>query len=366
MVIIVTDEGRHWNHETPILEKYADRVVVVCLNGKKVTDKYKCIVSPYKHAGLGMDNDGILSRKFQALKSIEKELRNTCYYHGNVLFLADNEPQSLYPYLVLKDNEEYNKMHLWCMSPWKIESYKRTADYFELLHDLSELTSLLYIDSNMLLEQMQENSTFVELLQHCDKWFSSLLPSVVYDIETRMEWGEKYYYEFTSGRYISVNDSYEEVLKVKPLDEQAVNDYVPMQMISTLGSMWMPFCLCPDDEIKATVQQLIPRVDGKSVCEQLKKMRKNLAAANEIPYEVVECPSVGPCAGTCAQCDKEIQYLQEQLLKMEEEKRVYPSYRIDRGIPGIPPKAVDLSELKEKDTITMGLLNPGKEVQEDE
>lgn len=45
MRIFVTDEGRCWNHENPILEKYAECVVVVCLNGKKVTDKYKCIIS---------------------------------------------------------------------------------------------------------------------------------------------------------------------------------------------------------------------------------------------------------------------------------------------------------------------------------
>lgn len=113
MVIIVTDEGRYWNAETPVLEKYADSVVVVCLNGRKATDKYKCIISPYEQAGLGMDNNGILSRKFQALKSIEAELGNTYACHDNILFLADNEPQSLYPYLVLKDGGVHNKFHLW-------------------------------------------------------------------------------------------------------------------------------------------------------------------------------------------------------------------------------------------------------------
>jgi len=43
MVIFVTDEGRYWNHKNPILEKYVDCVVVVCLNGEKVTDKYRCV-----------------------------------------------------------------------------------------------------------------------------------------------------------------------------------------------------------------------------------------------------------------------------------------------------------------------------------
>lgn len=55
MIIFVTDEGSFWNHENPVLEKYAEYVVVVCLNGKKVTDKYRCIISPYEYTKrLGM------------------------------------------------------------------------------------------------------------------------------------------------------------------------------------------------------------------------------------------------------------------------------------------------------------------------
>jgi len=47
MLIFVSDEGGFWNHKNPILEKYADCVIVICLNGEAVTDKYKCIVSPF-------------------------------------------------------------------------------------------------------------------------------------------------------------------------------------------------------------------------------------------------------------------------------------------------------------------------------
>lgn len=48
MYIVVTDCGHFWNHENPILKKYKESVIVVCLNGKKVTDEYRCFVSPYK------------------------------------------------------------------------------------------------------------------------------------------------------------------------------------------------------------------------------------------------------------------------------------------------------------------------------
>ena len=52
MRLVVTDIGLIWNHGNPILKKYKDIVLVVCLNGKKVTDAYECFVSPYKTVGM--------------------------------------------------------------------------------------------------------------------------------------------------------------------------------------------------------------------------------------------------------------------------------------------------------------------------
>lgn len=68
-----------------------------------VTDKYKCLVTPYKQNEEDTGNRSALSSKYQALKSVERELRNTYGCYGDILFLTDNEPQSLYPYLVLKE-----------------------------------------------------------------------------------------------------------------------------------------------------------------------------------------------------------------------------------------------------------------------
>lgn len=55
MRIVVTDTGNIWNHENPFLEQFKDIVFVVCLNGKEVTDKYECFVSPYKQVGMGIN-----------------------------------------------------------------------------------------------------------------------------------------------------------------------------------------------------------------------------------------------------------------------------------------------------------------------
>ena len=52
---------------------------------------------------------------------------------------------------------------------------------------------------------------------------------------------------------------------------------------------------------------------GKHKCETLKAIRKKIADANEIPYEPVVCTHKGDCMGTCAACESEMRYIENQL-----------------------------------------------------
>lgn len=354
MFIFVTDEGRYWNHENPVLEKYAECVVVVCLNGKKVTDKYRCVVSPYENTGnFGMTDYSVLSHKYQALQSIHEELRHIYSYHDDIVFLTDAEPQSLYPYLVLKDDEDYNKIHLWCMSPWGMESSNKKSAYNELIHDIDKLTSLHYVEGDKFVEQIDKKQTMSEVNLQCQEWLNSMLPGALYEIENKMKWSERYYYDLNKRRYISTSDSYSKVLKAKPIKKKHAEEFLPIQKFYTLGILKMSHYPDSDDDTKAAVEQLHPRFDGKEVCEQLKKMRQALADENGIKFQTVDCPSTGPCAGTCERCDMEIRYLAEQLDKINQEERKYPEYKIT-GIRTAKTK----NELvnKDKSVGTLGVL----------
>ena len=371
MVIFVTDVGMYWNHENPILEKYADNVVVVCIYGEKVTNKYKCIVSPYKSNILGCDNS-MLSAKYRALESIKEELRNTHTYHDDILFLTDNAPGSLYPYLILKDMEKHNRLHLWCMSPWMVEPIKRRKDHHELMHDISKLNSLLYVDSDMLRKNLDKDATFVDLHHNCENLCTKMLPKIIYEINTELKPDIRYYYDFKAGRYIETSNSYQTIINIKSLNDNKADAFVPKQKYSFLGKIEPEHYPDIAEKTKETIQQLSPRLDGKRVCEELKKMRKTLAEANGIEYEIVECPSVGPCAGTCRQCDKELRYLQMQLEKIPKDDRVYPQFEIHAGKR---PKAVRVKENPHL-SATMGVIVsqnaytqfmcPDKEVPDDE
>ena len=52
---------------------------------------------------------------------------------------------------------------------------------------------------------------------------------------------------------------------------------------------------------------------GKHKCETLKAIRKQIADANEIPYEPVVCTHKGDCMGTCPACESEMRYIENQL-----------------------------------------------------
>ena len=52
---------------------------------------------------------------------------------------------------------------------------------------------------------------------------------------------------------------------------------------------------------------------GKSTCKLLKSIRQQIADANGISYQPIECHHKGDCAGTCSACEEEIRYLEREL-----------------------------------------------------
>ena len=52
---------------------------------------------------------------------------------------------------------------------------------------------------------------------------------------------------------------------------------------------------------------------GRSTCKLLKDIRQQIADANGISYQPIECHHKGDCAGTCPACEAEIRYLEGEL-----------------------------------------------------
>lgn len=58
---------------------------------------------------------------------------------------------------------------------------------------------------------------------------------------------------------------------------------------------------------------------GKRICQALKELRKRIADANEIPFEIEECTHKGDCLGTCPKCEAELRSLMESISRRKQE-----------------------------------------------
>ncbi len=58
-------------------------------------------------------------------------------------------------------------------------------------------------------------------------------------------------------------------------------------------------------------------MNGKSTCNALKQIRKEIADANGIAYSIDECNYMGECSGTCPKCESELRYIENELMKRQ-------------------------------------------------
>ena len=324
MRIVITDTGYVWNHENPFLEQFKDIVLVVCLNGKKVTDQYQCFVSPYKHIGMGIDRYGIEDQKLQTLASVAEKLNKELEYSDDIIFLSDSEPCTLYPYYIIKDLNKYNRLHLVAISPWSFESSRRRNAYSQMLADLSALDSLLYFDGNSAIDIVGWKSTISEGYDYMRNYLGELMPiflNGIYKMKNR-----PCFFDFASNSYIPLKNGFPQIELGKEDQSDKEIHFPVRRKFPTLGVIIPPSYPQNNDNIKKEVEKPAARFDGKKVCNILREQRIRLAQANNIPFKSKPCPSIGPCAGTCEKCDMESDYLRKQIEKIPEEQRIYPKF----------------------------------------
>ena len=74
---------------------------------------------------------------------------------------------------------------------------------------------------------------------------------------------------------------------------------------------------------------------GKQKCEALKAIRKQIADLNNIQYVPCECTHTGECMGTCPTCERERQYIEEQLSIKKRKGNVLKVMGVAAGLSAI-------------------------------
>lgn len=95
---------------------------------------------------------------------------------------------------------------------------------------------------------------------------------------------------------------------------------------------------------------------GKSICNVLKTIRKQIAKANEIKYEPRECHHKGECRGTCPACEAEVRYIEQQLVIRRQLGKAVALMGISAGLSALTSCSNKAEEVKEveKDSLTVG------------
>lgn len=103
---------------------------------------------------------------------------------------------------------------------------------------------------------------------------------------------------------------------------------------------------------------------GKRICQALKELRKRIAEANDIPFEIEKCIHKGNCPGTCPKCEAEVRYLMECIdMREQEGKPVVIEGLMNedelRKAFSIDSIEQDITE-NPNDFVTMGMPDPTK------
>lgn len=110
---------------------------------------------------------------------------------------------------------------------------------------------------------------------------------------------------------------------------------------------------------------------GKSICNVLKTIRKQVADANEIKYEPRECHHQGECRGTCPACEAEVRYLESQLNIRRQLGKAVAIMGISAGLSALvgcgdkAKKVATMSEEQSKLTVGKVLREPAIQIDGD-
>ena len=222
MRLVITDTGKIWNPKNPFLEQFKDIVLVVCLNGTATTDQFECFVPPAEQTDIQPEQYGFDDPKLRMLAASARKLNARLHYHDDVVFLTDNEPSTLYPFIVVKDINEYNDLHLITVSPWQFDGPYKKAAHAQLLSDLSSLTSLLYYSSDEALRTLGRNTTLPEAYHYIRQYFDRILIGVlngIYALDS-----VRSFFDFSSMSYLPLEAGFDQ-LKHKPATKPGTSQH---------------------------------------------------------------------------------------------------------------------------------------------
>lgn len=328
MKIFVMSEGMYWQVE---LEEYApfwkDMIMIEYYRPvKKYSEKITRINCRNElHNMLGSDiMAGFNSYKYRILLGHSEEINNLIDDGEDVIVLGDIEPSSILIMKLLQNIDKKINLHLWAIMPFRFEGKKKRKVFNELLSDLNGIKSVALYEAE---SAMQVVGMDFDTVNQC-------FACVAYDVMERLptylnqvkKLGNKaFFYDFRYDKFFETKESFfgwrNEQNALNPINAESQDMDVKKEELDN-----------------SVICRMFPRNDGHEVCKTLKEMRMAFAKVNGIPFKTERCTFKGPCAGTCAACDREVAYLEAYIKENNMEEIIFPQKTIEepdgKGIMG--------------------------------
>ena len=190
---------------------------------------------------------------------------------------------------------------------------KGTTQY-KLLSNLSKVKTIAVYDPYKLSKKKYGNIDNDNIKKVINEQTSHLLKKLE-ELEKDKESSRKYFFDFNKDIYVHTKS-------LKVIEECNSTKSLDMQVIP-----YFPYRNNNKSILVNSVKTPPTRPDGKSVCQQLRAIRKEFARLNGIDFNFKECTYNGPCAGTCIVCDNESNELREIAKNLSNVK--YPKVVLD-------------------------------------
>lgn len=293
-----------------VLEKYdGDVYVIKYENNNKNDTPFHMINIPNPDVCIGRAPVRLGCGRYNELMKMSEEIKKIIDVHWDrVLVITDGTPESmLIAKLLQKQFTGYcGRIHLWAFIPFVFSRRDATVkEYNQMLDELTEIQSLAVTDLNDYISFVYDEKDYRESIKKIHNITGPMLKAMLTQLFNMFKYNEsyKYFFDNSEKRYVVTSD-------LRMVEKERV--------FRTMGLAVANMDGVEDKGIAEMIARPRVRVDGKEVCEELRRLRRRFALENGLDYEFRVCSYEGPCAGTCDYCEYEAKELYElALLKVD-------------------------------------------------
>lgn len=325
MKIIISSPNMFWDVNMNCMKNIKNDIILLQFEqAQQPDDVFSIDVSVHVH-GLGQEprnNRG--GRQYIEVKRHLMKILRHIKEGEDVLVLADVNPQSVIIFDVLRtmtDGKNF-KLHFWGIIPFRFDSIHRKTTYLELLNGSGRIKSLYIKNADDILKNVARRTTLSQVFEIMRDSLESEFITVLDSIGTFKK-ELTYFYDNQSKKYVDAKN-----FLVEKKEEDAIND-----LYTTMGDQLGEHGLL--NEEKTLIEQPVVRSNGKVICQKLRQLRVEFAKANDIPFISNDCSYDGACAGTCAKCDSELEYLYKMLGNHLEKEPIYPILELEKELKNL-------------------------------